>query len=139
MQTKTNRISAREFNKLFLAILDETFSYLGENAKQTIYYHLEHKFGIRRSEIPCRVEDFSSAMDKIFGLANKSIEVVLVQKLHEKVGCEFRAASIGDFTFPKYVNMVRKKVVAAETKPETIETWMTNPEATLNAAKVEQY
>ncbi len=138
MQTKRKKITVLEFNGLFQDILEETLSYLGESAKQAIYYHLEHKFGIRRVEIPDRVEDFSAAMDKLFGLSNKSIEAVLVQKLYGKVGCEFRPASIGDFTFPKYVNMVRKEVVAPDAEPETLKTWVHDLATPLNTAKVEQ-
>lgn len=55
-----------EFDKLLLAAVDEGLSILGESSKKAIYFHLERNFGIKKDEIPSKVEVFSEALEQIF-------------------------------------------------------------------------
>ena len=43
MQQTTQTMTEKEFNQLFLAVIDETLSVLGETAKAAVYYHIEEK------------------------------------------------------------------------------------------------
>lgn len=99
------------FDKLLLEAFDEGLSILGSSAKQIIYLHLREIFGIEKAEIPCKIGDFCVAIEKIFGMGAKILEIVIMKKLYEKI------RKTGNFTyyldeksltFPKYIQALRK-------------------------------
>ena len=119
MQKATLKITEQDFNRLFIDAIDETFSSLGESAKTAIYYHLEQKFNIKKDEIPRSVENFAQAMDKLFGIGSKPLELMFMQRLNEKVKAEYGPIKPDDFTFEKYVDLVKQKVVSNDKIEET--------------------
>jgi hypothetical protein len=64
--------------------VDEGLSMLGDSAKQSIYFHIEKMYGIRRNDIPSKTEEFAEALQHIFGLGSKVILIEIMKKLHEK-------------------------------------------------------
>jgi len=110
-------LSERAFQKLFLEVVDDAFSSLGDSAKQSIYFHLEKKFNIARNDIPCRLADFENGLEKIFGAGTRFLEILIMKKLHERVGSEdnvLRWDEGKEFKFVDYVkaaerNFSRKK------------------------------
>jgi hypothetical protein len=74
------------FEKLLLEAVDESLSTLGDSAKQAIYFHLEKTFKVSKSEIPNKIEEFSNAIEKIFGVGARLLEIQMMQRLHEKSG-----------------------------------------------------
>jgi hypothetical protein len=89
----------RGFEKLLLDAVDEGLAWLGESASRAIYYHLKNDFNIKRQDIPCKIEGFADAVEKIFGAAAGLLEIEIMKKLHEKVGDSFRY-------FPEQKNLV---------------------------------
>ena len=79
-----------KFEQFLLGSIDEAFSTFGESAKTSIYFHLEHKFAITKQDIPYRVNDFSNALERIFGSGARNLEILIMKKLHEKVGCLYK-------------------------------------------------
>jgi len=75
-----------EFESLLLEAVDESLSTLGDSAKQAIYFHLEKTFKVSKSEIPNKIEEFSNAIEKIFGVGARLLEIQMMQRLHEKSG-----------------------------------------------------
>ena len=123
MQKATRKITEQDFNRLFIDVIDETFSSLGESAKTAIYYHLEQKFNIKKDEIPRSVENFAQAMDMLFGIGSKPLELMFMQRLNEKVKAECGPIKPDDFTFEKYVDLVKQKVVSNDKIEETATAW----------------
>jgi hypothetical protein len=101
----------KKFEDALQDSVDEAFSSLGESVKKSIYYHLENSFLIPRQDIPCRVEDFSDALERIFGPGAKPIELLIMKKLYQKVNCSYKWEGpkwlIPDLTFEKYVELMR--------------------------------
>lgn len=94
------------FQKLFLEAVDGAFSSLGESAKQAIYFHLENKFKISRDQIPCRLEDFETGLENIFGIGTRFLEILIMKKLYETVepkGRTLRWDEGKEFRFADYV------------------------------------
>mgnify|MGYP001443643970 CR=1 FL=1 len=114
MQEAAEEITEQNFNAIFIDVIEETFSALGENAKSAIYYHLEHKHDLKRHEIPHRLDSFAKALSGIFGSGSKPLEAMLMKKLHEKVNGTCRAAEVEDFTLPKYVGMVKQSLPSSK-------------------------
>jgi hypothetical protein len=100
----------KKFSLILLDSIDEALSSLGENSKKIIYFHLETKFGIPRQDIPKRVNDFSEAIEKIFGVAAEQIEILIMKYLNQQVECAYNWVGpkwlVPDLTFTKYVKLV---------------------------------
>jgi len=65
--------------------VDEALSYLGEEAKQVVYCHLDQKYGLTRLEIPYRIEEFSEALELLFGTAAKILQTLIMKALFKKI------------------------------------------------------
>jgi hypothetical protein len=100
----------KKFEAVLLEAVDEAFLSLGESVKASIYFHLEHKFIIPKQDIPYRIDDFSDALERIFGVAAKYLEILIMKKLHEKIACfyEWDGPSwlVPDLTFSRYVELM---------------------------------
>jgi hypothetical protein len=101
----------KKFEQILLGSIDEAFSTLGESVKKSIYFHLEHKFMIARQDIPYSIDNFSDALERIFGLGARHLEILIMKKLHEKITCfyEWNGPSwlVPDLTFRQYVELMR--------------------------------
>jgi hypothetical protein len=101
-------LSEREFNEILLEATDEGLSSIGETPKRALYFLLEERFNITKQEIPYRITDFEDALEKIFGLGAKFLEIIIMKCLYEKVGQTVHLYSPNDFSFTKYVRAVRQ-------------------------------
>ncbi|MGA3289226.1 MAG: hypothetical protein ABSD42_03175 [Candidatus Bathyarchaeia archaeon] len=117
----------KKFETVLLEAVDDAFSTLGENVKASIYFHLGHKFIILKLDIPYRIDDFSDALERIFGMAAKHLEILIMKKLHEKITCVYEWNGprwlVPDLTFRQYVELLRE---CYEDKGKTgeVEVWV---------------
>jgi hypothetical protein len=117
----------KKFETVLLEAVDDAFSTLGENVKVSIYFHLEHKFIIPKRDIPYRIDDFSDALERIFGMATKHLEILIMKKLHEKItgSYEWNGPSwlVPDLTFRQYIELMN---LSYEDKGKTVklEVWV---------------
>jgi len=102
------------FEKLLLEAVDEALSSLGDSAKYTIYCRLERVFKIRRRDIPHKIEEFSDAIEKIFGSGAKVLEVLIMKRLYEKVGGVIEYPERDNLTFTEYVAAARQSFLKRE-------------------------
>jgi hypothetical protein len=103
-----------KFDAVLLDAIDTAFSALGQNVKLSIYFNLEAKFGLPKQDIPDRINDFSNALDQIFGQAARSLEILIMKYLNDKVKCSYKWVGpkwlVPDLTFEKYIKLVRISV-----------------------------
>lgn len=98
----------RGCEKLLLDAVDEGLAWLGDSARQTIYYYLENDFNVKRQDIPRKIEEFADAIEKIFGAAAGLLEIQIMKKLREKVGDISRCfPEQEDLVFTEYIKTVR--------------------------------
>lgn len=110
----------RDFRKLLLEAVDEGLSSLGNSQKQAIYFCLEKTFAVKKKEIPNKVEEFASAIEKIFGNGAKILEIQIMKHLYEKVGPDFEYFPEKDnLLFTEYVEAASKYLYARGVKLET--------------------
>lgn len=106
-----NNTNRKKFESILLESIDEAFSTLGENVKKVIYFHLTEKFMITKQEIPSKIDDFSDALEKIFGLGARKLEILIITKLHNKISCDYEWKGpnwlVPDLTFSQYVELSR--------------------------------
>lgn len=103
-------MSKHDFEKLLLEAVDEGLSSLGQSSKRAIYFHLEEGFKVKREEIPCKVEVFAEAIEKMFGVGADFLEVLIMRRLHEKIGGALDSNEIAGFTFAEYVEAVKRSL-----------------------------
>ena len=100
--------SHQSFEELLYEAVDEGLSTLGDAAKQAIYYYLENGAHINRQEIPHKVEDFTVAIWKIFGLGSNFLLILILKQLYEKIGESFDLPISNELDFIKSVEQARK-------------------------------
>ena len=99
-----------DFEMILLEAVDECLSSLGESSKQAIYYHLEKGFNIQKQDIPCNIEAFIFAVEKIFGIGANFLEALILKGLYEKTGLKGKKDSFRDLTFVETVDAVKQKM-----------------------------
>jgi len=98
----------KDFEKLVLEAVDEGLSALGESSKQAIYFHLDKSFDIKREQIPDRVNAFTQALENIFGAGAGCLEVLIMSKIHEKIGGVVEWDKSKGFSFIEYVSVAKR-------------------------------
>jgi len=97
------------FERVLLKSIDEGLSSLGDSPKRVVYFYIEKKFNIKRHEIPIKTEEFVDALEKIFGLGAKFLEILIIKRLYEEVGQIFEwNERHTDLTFIEYVAAARQ-------------------------------
>jgi hypothetical protein len=99
-----------KFEEFLLEAIDEGLAVLGKEAKQALYFYLEKTFKMNRQDIPYRIEEFTDAVEKIFGNGARILEIQIMKCLFKKVGYTFKHYSKRkDITFNEYVTAVKMK------------------------------
>ncbi len=101
-------MTKKDFENLLIEAVDEGLSSLGESSKQAILFHLDKGFNIGKNEIPNKIEDFTKAIEKIFGPGASFLQILIARRLYEKVGEVFESHESADFVFTKHVELVKQ-------------------------------
>lgn len=102
------------FNRILLEAVDDALASLGDSAKQAIYFHLEDRFRVAKKDIPSHLDNFESGLEKIFGAGAKFIEILIMKKLHEKLGHPLEWDESKELVFAEYVTAARKTFLKKE-------------------------
>jgi len=94
--------------------VDEIFSSFGRLCKQAIYFQLDHTFKIKKHEIPFKIEEFADAIEQIFGVGAKFIELKIIETLHEKTPNFMYSPRIEDLVFTEYVASLRRFFIVTD-------------------------
>ena len=101
----------KDFDEVLLESIDETLTAIGEAIKSSLYLHLAKEFSIKKHEIPQRTDDFSDALECIFGLGASHLEILIMKSLYTKVNCQYSWEGpkwlIPDLTFKKYLALMK--------------------------------
>lgn len=73
------------FREFLIESIDEGFSSIGRECKQVIYFHLEQNFMLNKQNIPDRIEEFSEALEKIFGFGSNLLKSIIMKNLFKKL------------------------------------------------------
>jgi len=108
----------QKFEEMLRESVDEGLSSLGGSAKQAIYYYLEKGFNLNKQEIPNKVKDFATAIEKFFGVGANFLEALILKQLYEKVGESFNWDGSGDLNFSECVALARQSIEPEQLKVE---------------------
>ena len=121
------------FEEFLLEAIDEGLSVLGESAKQAVYCHLGKTFKMNRLDIPYRLEEFTDAIEGIFGAGAKILEIQIMKCLFKKIGHTFRQyPRQKSLTFTEYIAAVKLE----KNNYENIKEEQPNPNRKQNGKKI---
>ena len=95
------------FDTLLLRSIDEALNSLGKSVSQSIYFHIEDKFGIIKDEIPVKLQEFQEVLKEIFGVGAQFVEILIMKKLHVNAGGLVKIKT-EQFRFLEYVDASKK-------------------------------
>jgi len=96
------------FEELLLESVDQGLSSLGETCKQAIYFHLEKEFKLNKRDIAFRIKDFAEAIENIFGVGAKLLEIRIMKNLFKNMGYPFPYFPNQEhIEFTKYIESAR--------------------------------
>ena len=76
-----------------------------------MYFYLDTKFAISKQDIPKRIDDFSDALEQIFGQGARQIEILIMKYLNQRVDCTYKWVGpkwlVPDLTLKKYVILLK--------------------------------
>jgi len=100
-----------EFDEILVEAVDEVFSSLGDSAKQATFFILAKTFNINKQDIPYRIKEFGDAIEGIFGVGGKLLEIQIMKRLYQKIGHCFEYSSKQDaLIFTEYVEEIRSSI-----------------------------
>jgi len=95
-----------DFDKVLLEAVDYALLSFGESPRKAIYFHLNKSFKLQREEIPKDADEFSQALNNIFGPGAEVIEKLIVKNLYSKLNLNFEEKN--RFEFVDYVGLARE-------------------------------
>jgi hypothetical protein len=96
------------FETALNAAIEEVLTPLGENVKQATYSYVENRHKIRKEQIPSRIEDFTWAIESIFGDASRLIEVKIMEKLQDKTQGFVYKSNCEEIFFVEYLAALQR-------------------------------
>ena len=61
--------------------IDKGLELIGSTVKEVVYFHFESTTGIRKEEVPYRIDKFISFLESIFGPASSTIEELILKEI----------------------------------------------------------
>ncbi len=99
---------SKDFDRLLLTSIDDALLSLGESARQSIYFHIENTFSVPRNQIPKNLPDFQMALEKIFGVGARFIEILIMKNLYKKIDSPLSMNSNAQLEFIKYTEAAKE-------------------------------
>ena len=114
------------FEHILLEAIEEGLADLGENVKTAVFSILEENFNIKKNEIPQKIMDFQLALEQVFGLGAKNLEILFMKSLHSKLmlACKWPTWCkwvIPEVTFQEYVCLMKQKFEEVEIRQKDIQ------------------
>lgn len=96
-----------EFDRVLLdVVVDVLRRALGDVAAETVLLYMERIKGLKRGEIPRRVEEFSSNLNRLLGSSGPVLEKLMIKRMCFRLQLEYDAEP--DLTFPEHVEKLRE-------------------------------
>jgi hypothetical protein len=89
------------FKQILLEAVEEGLLTLGESGREAVYFHLQNLYGVKKEEIPNKLEEFADGLRKIFGLGAAVIEKAIIKSLYGKIGMKHEERK--DYSFLRYI------------------------------------
>jgi hypothetical protein len=96
-----------QLDSTILEAVDESLDSFGESVKQVVYYQLESSYHVRKQDIPRKIEEFVTAVEGIFGVGARLIEMRILEALYARTSGFAYFPEGKDLVFKDYVRSIR--------------------------------
>ena len=96
-----------KFKTIMIEAVDESFSSLCNSDKEVIYSYLERNYEIVKKQIPRRIEDFTNAIEQMFGIGAKLIKMRIIEAIHKRIKDFAFIPGKGNIYFREYISSLR--------------------------------
>jgi hypothetical protein len=96
-----------EVCKVLLQAVDDGLSVPGEIVKAAIYDRIEKSYGLKREEIPEKLEPFHRALEDLLGESARVMEKLISKSLYSRLELNFAVRE--NWTLVDYVNHAEKR------------------------------
>jgi hypothetical protein len=96
--------------------IDESLASFGESVKQVIYFQLESSYHVKKQDIPRKIEEFAVAIEGIFGIGARLIEMKILETLYANVEGFTYVPKDQDLVFKDYVQNVKSFLMNSVSK-----------------------
>jgi hypothetical protein len=105
---KTNRDQTKnQLDMKIIEAIDESLASFGEFVKPAVYFQLENSYNVKKQDIPRRIEEFATAIEAIFGIGARLIEMKIIETLYASAKGFMYIPQSEDLVFEDYVQTVR--------------------------------
>jgi len=104
---KSQKKSEDKFDVVILEAIEESLGSFRAFDKQEVYFHLKNTYNISKREIPRKIEEFAFAMEKIFGIGSRLIEIRIIEAIHKKIPEFVFTSKTNAVIFEEYVTSLR--------------------------------
>jgi len=95
-----------EVSRVLLQAVDDGLSVPGEIVRTAIYGRVEKSYGLKREDIPEKLEAFHRALEDLLGESAKVMEKLIARNLYKRLGLNF--ANHENWTLVDYANDIMK-------------------------------
>jgi hypothetical protein len=74
-----------QLDATIMEAVDESLASFGDSVRKVVYFQLKNNYNVAKQEIPAKIEEFASAIQGIFGIGARLIEIKIIETLHAKV------------------------------------------------------
>ena len=113
-ETKIKQTKNQLDTKIVEAI-DESLASFGESVKQFVYFQLENSYHLKKQDVPSKIEEFAVAIEGIFGIGARLIEMKIIETLYAKAEGFLYVPKDEDLLFKDYVQNLRRFLVNSVT------------------------
>jgi len=85
LHKKKHNQKQKNYENTLIEAIDAAFAQLGPNITKTIYFRMEKTFKIKKQELPHKIQEFTEAIEQIFGAGAKLIEIRIIKELHKRI------------------------------------------------------
>jgi hypothetical protein len=73
------------FNGILLDAINQTLSALSRTDRRKVFLYLEKELGIKKKDVPCRIPEFSYAIEKVLGTEAFNYKTKLLLEIQKKL------------------------------------------------------
>jgi len=105
-----------QLDTTIMEAVDQSLASFGDSVKQVVYFQLQNNYHVQKQEIPTKLEEFAAAIEGVFGIGARLIEMKIIETLYAKAEGFLYAPKDEDLLFKDYVQNLRHFLVNSVTK-----------------------
>ncbi len=104
---ENRKCEQNKLDKIILDAVDESLALFGDSVRKNIYLQLQNDYRIEKQHIPPKIDEFTLAIEEIFGAGARLVEMKIMETLHTKMQGFLYISKNKDLMFKDYVQSIR--------------------------------